>query len=168
MLIKTDRELYEELQSRKEDGIIKITSPNHREVIFQQIMQSDSSEPAQISRLNTQVHTLFDCQRDRQSRLEEFLSSRTVSQIAADLLSISCNLGPEATVDFIVAGAFDQDQISLIRSVGVKMASNEEIQKHKELRTIPMEHKDIPLDAKPKEGETEVFTEVLFSISIYS
>lgn len=127
---------------------------------FLPVVQSSSSQASQITRLNEQVTLLMEAQGDRERRLEEYLTSKSVKDIAVDLLPITCNLGPQATVDFVVAGGFDKEQLRIIRSVGVRMANEDQIKEEKKMRSLPMVHKLIALEAKGKEGESALEMEV--------
>jgi len=164
-----DKQVYDELQARKDSkGIIEVPSPNHKILHFLQITHSESSDPGQVCRLNEQVNTLLEYQGGREKRLEECLCSKSVRGVATDLLSITCNLGPKATVDFLVAGGFDKEQAAIIRSTGIKMANAQEIKAEKQQRKLPMSHSYQLLEAKPREGEPFSKVEVRIDLPFLS
>jgi len=154
-----DADLLDELEARAENNVAFLSARNNSKVPVGILSQSRNTNrsASQRSRKNKQILSLLSAQlqkEDQEARIQELLYHPEVSRVALDTLAIPCNLGPQATVDLKVAGKFTKEQLGLISSTGIKLASGTEVMAEEAARQIPLTREKILVEvSKPRDGE---------------
>jgi len=150
-------------ESQDAKGISYLSSKNGKRVPVQVLRNAEqASSPASKTQLNQQIKSSLKAQGDFETRTKEFLSDPEVFKIAASSLSLAGVFDAKATVDLKVRGQFTNEQLSLLRQAGMRLASAEEIREEENSRQIPIIHQMVWLQGSPQANEPTLEKEVLF------
>jgi len=102
-----------------------------------------------------------------ESRLKEFVHHPEVKRVCIEEHALPCKLGVQASTDFRIAGAFTKSQFQMVRSIGVEMANEEQINAEMEARQVELEHKQVMLEVKIKDPTSDKHIVSKVNISIF-
>jgi len=169
-LINPDQVLLKALKEKgKEENpnLVELEAGNHKKVTYLKITKSDAESSSQRSRTNSEIFEAMSVQGNVESRLKEFVHHPEVKRVCIEEHALPCKLGVQASTDFRIAGAFTKSQFQMVRSIGVEMANEEQINAEMEARQVELEHKQVMLEVKIKDPTSDKHIVSKVNISIF-
>jgi len=162
-LFLQDTEVLVHLKEKEESGVTKLQAGNGHKVSLVPCTSSHSGESSStISRLNGEVFTFLGAQGDLEARLREFVVHPKVAAAAVSELYIPGRLDAKATRDFSITLSLTLEQMRGMRQLGVGLASEKAIAQEEAARQLPMLHRKVRLEGKPRGREAHTTVNVSF------
>lgn len=98
--------------------------------------------------MNNELLSAIEIQGGVDKRLPDFLRVKEIRDVAINNLSINCTLSLDQAVSFKNHGNFTDSQMTMVRSIGVKMPQAEEIRKEQAVRQVELIKTNIELEVK--------------------